>query len=187
VRTGRAFGLRFPNRPVLMEPLHESEGSMICTTDQLANCKPKHLSTREVTIMTGVAARTLRRWIASGLFPKPLTAGPRRGWRFDRTAIELWLAEHGATPPLASASPSNPALALLEKLLAVAVSQTADPDLARWARKLLAGQKASGTLATPDASGAPSNTTSPHALREASPTIRPPGRKDSAESPFSHP
>lgn len=55
------------------------------------------LTIGEVAKLLKVHTRTLRRWIAAGKIPA-IDIG--RGWRFERAAIETWLADRTVnTPP----------------------------------------------------------------------------------------
>jgi excisionase family DNA binding protein len=101
------------------------------------------LSTVEAARRLDINPRTLKRWIEDGIFPRPLSAGPRRRWRFDPATIDAWLSEHGsvaARAPLDDNASTNPAVPLLDALLVDLAAQTKYPPLALWARRLLAAE-----------------------------------------------
>jgi predicted site-specific integrase-resolvase len=61
----------------------------------------KLLTLKDLLLIIGVSETTLRRWIAAGIFVKPVTTGFKRKKFWNPADVERWMGSNRQSPPVA--------------------------------------------------------------------------------------
>jgi predicted DNA-binding transcriptional regulator AlpA len=59
----------------------------------------KLLTLKDLLLIIGVSEATLRRWIAAGIFVKPVTTGFKRKKFWNPADVERWMGSNRQSPP----------------------------------------------------------------------------------------